>query len=754
MMKVKTVAQRQARRSQTSNGMAPISSHRLFSAIVALWFAALFGLGTLVLPTILLERAMTTTGFASLVSAAAPPLGVTARIAISLTAAILGAVLGSSIARRVASAQAAARPANLERRFSAAKRPTASGARKPISAKEELGDEPVATAEAPAPQQMQGRRRALAIAEDNRPSDFLPSAPLPGEDSLSGDAHPMMPSMDVVARREAARRDGVLERFAREPEDPEPLVLNELVEVQPVGNNLAALKNSAPAEAAGQAPVPPGIPAAEVPQQFAPPVVEEPVRQFDRPQAAIQPPVGQAAPASPVAAPQETPPVEPVTLPFARPAAQPAQAPEQAAPFVAPAETPRPFAQPSAVTPEAVAPFAQPQEFIPQAPAPVPAPVQDFSVPSPAAQATAADPLAPFRAPVFDEDDADFEEHSAIAANPFAAPATPAPAEPAPVAEPVDAFEPVAAEEDDEPLAFFAPSQTRAAPVEEAAPLHELGIIELAERLSRSMLGHAKPVSAPPAEAFAAIAAAIAEPTEIEFEPETTEQAESFTEVEIEAVEPAIPQAFEQPQVEADAPRAFDQPGATAAPPVPVVPEALRPLDLEFEATAEAEQEDDLSLSFPTAAPAPLAATDTAQPEVPAAFEALEADDEDDEPQENYGSLLAMKNPFRGQAEYVRIEEPEPEEGAIEPAVVFPGQAPISETPLPFARPTETRAEEPTSIAEPAPQPASDVRLFDAPNEKVAKLAPAPQRAKIDPAEAERALRSALATLQRMSGAA
>ena len=34
---------------------APISTHPAFPAIVALWFAALLGLGSLVLPAVLLE---------------------------------------------------------------------------------------------------------------------------------------------------------------------------------------------------------------------------------------------------------------------------------------------------------------------------------------------------------------------------------------------------------------------------------------------------------------------------------------------------------------------------------------------------------------------------------------------------------------------------------------------------------------------------------------------------------------------------
>ena len=77
-----------------------------------------------------------------------------------------------------------------------------------------------------------------------------------------------------------------------------------------------------------------------------------------------------------------------------------------------------------------------------------------------------------------------------------------------------------------------------------------------------------------------------------------------------------------------------------------------------------------------------------------------------------------MGNPFTApKEEFVRIEEPEPVADPPEPAVVFPGQ------------------EEPAA------------RLFDPPGKAARPVAPAP-------ADADAALRAALATLQRMSGAA
>ena len=148
----------------------PLSLHPAFPAIVALWFAALLGLGSLVLPAVLLERMVVATGVASIVPAAAPPLGITARGIIALAGALAGCGLGVLIARRVAQAH---RPEPVSR---VAK--LAGGSRRPISVHDELGGEGLVNGEAPP----LNRRRALAISEDDRPSDFLYQIPLPGTD--------------------------------------------------------------------------------------------------------------------------------------------------------------------------------------------------------------------------------------------------------------------------------------------------------------------------------------------------------------------------------------------------------------------------------------------------------------------------------------------------------------------------------------------------------------------------------------------
>lgn len=80
----------------------PISRHPLFPAIVALWFAALFGLGSLMVSPALIERIVSATGLAKVLPMAAPPLGATARILFALALTGLGGLVGLVAGRRVA----------------------------------------------------------------------------------------------------------------------------------------------------------------------------------------------------------------------------------------------------------------------------------------------------------------------------------------------------------------------------------------------------------------------------------------------------------------------------------------------------------------------------------------------------------------------------------------------------------------------------------------------------------------------------
>lgn len=79
----------------------PVTAHRLFPAFAALWFAALFGLGSLAIPGSVLGALVLKTGLPALVPAAAPPLGFTAHLLLAFLLAGFGAALGLALALRL-----------------------------------------------------------------------------------------------------------------------------------------------------------------------------------------------------------------------------------------------------------------------------------------------------------------------------------------------------------------------------------------------------------------------------------------------------------------------------------------------------------------------------------------------------------------------------------------------------------------------------------------------------------------------------
>ena len=251
-------------------------------------------------------------------------------------------------------------------------------------------------------------------------------------------------------------------------------------------------------------------------------------------------------------------------------------------------------------------------------------------------------------------------------------------------------------------------------------------------------------------------------------------------------VAPAVPEPFTAPAA-AMAPEPVNEPqqpriptgfgdaAAGAAPAIPApsplsLPTALRPIDF-----SEYDDQDDhqdhvplRSIAMPAAAEA---ASPPSEPDIAAAFAGPAAQSaatdcgietevaaEPDVLEEGYSSLLDVNRPAPLRQTFVRIEEAMAESAQIEPVVIFPGQD--TRAGLRFARPAEVAApseyhQAPAAseaLAAPA-QGVTNLRRFDAPGAAApeANAAPAPAP---DPAEAERALRSALATLQRMSGAA
>lgn len=80
----------------------PLRSSPLFAPGVALWFAALFGLGTLAASTTVLEMAVRALHVDAVIPAAAPPLGMTARVLIAGGMTVLGAAIGFVVSQILA----------------------------------------------------------------------------------------------------------------------------------------------------------------------------------------------------------------------------------------------------------------------------------------------------------------------------------------------------------------------------------------------------------------------------------------------------------------------------------------------------------------------------------------------------------------------------------------------------------------------------------------------------------------------------
>lgn len=155
---------------------APVSAHPAFPAIVGLWFAALLGIGSFVLPVTVFEGLSTASGLSSVLIAAQPPLGVTARVLIALAAAGAGAVGGLLLARRIVASHAV-HPQSQR----AAAIDSDEASKKPISATEELGEDGI-FADEDEFDFIPARRRDLAVHDECARSELPDLAPLPGID--------------------------------------------------------------------------------------------------------------------------------------------------------------------------------------------------------------------------------------------------------------------------------------------------------------------------------------------------------------------------------------------------------------------------------------------------------------------------------------------------------------------------------------------------------------------------------------------
>lgn len=201
----------------------PITAHRLFPALAALWFAALFGLASFAVPVELLQRVVVASGLPHLVAAAAPPLGFTARALVALLLTGLGGVIGLALGLRLgARHRAAIDPATwaeVQDEAPVAPRVRARDAhpdappRRPLVVSADMIDESETAILIDEPASTLPRLRPLvaddALSADLAPAAFDPFAIYENEEEPADLFVP--PSFLTVAREQAAPREEAVE---------------------------------------------------------------------------------------------------------------------------------------------------------------------------------------------------------------------------------------------------------------------------------------------------------------------------------------------------------------------------------------------------------------------------------------------------------------------------------------------------------------------------------------------------------------
>lgn len=678
-------------------GKPPITRHPLFPATVALWFGALFGIGSLAIRPTLIEHLIVSTGLDVVIPAAAPPLGAITRILLALAMAAIGGTLGASLARRMSRPKAA--PVQRKRGAPAADARNGSTVRG-------------------------ARRGNLASADESKPRrDYVDHAPLPGGGSIldvsqfdldgfeapdldTADENQTVPieepdlsvdTEDWIERSRIPQGAQVFQPAATgQPEDPEPEVLDEAELANPIEEAPAVFATAPEASVeASEADFPSDM-TGTVDDFFAEP--------------------------APLAEAQD--------LSEPGPFSAPASADGDRAPFAPPAAAERLAEQADAPQAAEVALPSFVEETGAQANEPVAIAEEHDSEPAPLARLGDKaegrfDPLPPKIRPgsIFDKQPAaglftrplnaqvsHVEWDKGADAEPALDAHDTAASDPAPAPEPRAEAAAPASPERMEPI-DAAPSQRIA-----EAPLDDLSPVELLERLALAMRHKQELAQASQA-------------------PEPEPASATFDTV--------LPEPAPGPQDVA--------PEATLTPPVPTVPDALRPIGLDEDDDSDllpafipprhfgqSGQDKGATLSATPEAgehPAPDAPANSAEDQEPAVGDELE---------QGYSSLLSLSRPGTGQQRFVRIEEPELHSADIEPVVIFPGKEPVSGD-GPFSRPG-SKVDGPIAQPQADPAPANE--------ETVQRLPSASPATRLDPDETDRALRTALANLQRMSGAA
>ena len=652
--------------------------------MVALWFGALFGLGSVAIRASLLESVITGLGIDAIFTFAAPPIGATTRILLALAMAAIGGFIGADLARRIAKPKKVVVPrrrdagsisgkGKVKRQRSITKRP------------EEVAEE-------------QPAERAYMVETAPLPGGApeilnVSAFELEGFEPEGGAAQLNENEADIVSERDIGNADhGSAQQasWAEPLPGPEP-------ELDTGSDDDTVYGQAGPDDRRVDASTGP----------------------FSVPMETPEPEIGGQDAAGPADGPFAKPGTEPLVDqdPGADADALAAQ-PDADTPFDDAANLPRfaakegdnPFVG-DAKTPSVFDPIEAPSLF----PQPQTAHDAEGAVHMDAALENASSSTA---APA--AKDADQGEAPAVSASPSA-----------------------------EDARTVTPGTSAAQRITSAKP-EDLSQIELLERLALSIhkKRHSRPVAAQTA------------PTQ------TTAEEGSGT---VQVQRPATPEnktasetnaGFEaapaaQPfEPDAAHSKQSSEPNGFPVPPQPenfgpaasTVPAALRPVDLGMD-------DDDLPPNF--SPPRHVGISRVAQPDQTVA---LDTSEKDAALESGYSSLLDLSRSAPTAERHVRIEEPEDFSGEIEPSVVFPGQsigagAPFSPPAKPQADPpVATNVSDGTNRAE---QPTSADGLHkNAPSHGADGLAPFAAPADRNPEETERALRSALATLQRMSGAA
>lgn len=617
-------------------GKQPISRHPLFPAIVALWFGALFGIGSILVHPEVIERAVLAARIDSVIPMAAPPLGTTTRILLALAMTGVGGLLGALLGRRIA------RPPVEHRERRRRSKPVQTERRSVTSDRSFVGKLTDAD-ETEGSRHPAGRRRALALQDEDLPRESQEYAPLPGRAPQILDLSGLNLDDDVDGDNDATPA------FLGHTPPGDDVAFEAELAVTAAEPGFASFKSQTDLIAPERIP---GV------QMFIPdPDVEQPES-------------------------------DAVEANFA----------EVAAPAVTTG---------------------------------IPGAMRLFESYSGSIAAKAGgEPTDEYRESLLSRS---FDAHTA--------------AQPVPLGQidfaHIDATSSVAEETTTAALAgAVGPDESRA-PIDATAAeriasseLDQLSHVELLERLAIAMAERRSQVQAEP------------------FTPEPTSEAEPNLAQAGFGADPQTPQAE---TASADVPIE----GEIAPPPLMRLPAALRPVSLDHdEDNADAlpgyipPRHIGIANTAETSAPASdVSGQNTAAVDEQWEAEPLDGEllDEDGVLQEGYSSLLGLSLPAAAKVPYVRIDEPEPV--GVQPVVRFPGDAAVEDTVAPFGQAasamTRTAVLAPPSAGPSAPV-GYDERRFDAPgvSPPVAVIGGA------DTADTERALRAALATLQRMSGAA